>query len=99
MNVMNATLTQPFVVIFIAAPSSPRNVRTLSVTSDGVQVSWWEPARANGVLQGYRVYVGAGNATSVQTVPTNKSANVETISRLSESSIAYQPISRSMCGR
>ena len=68
----------------IAAPSSPRNVRLMSVTDTSLQVSWWEPARANGLLQGYRVYFLNNNFTSVQTIRDNKSAMVETLTRLSE---------------
>ena len=67
-----------------AAPSSPRNVRLMSVTDTSLQVSWWEPARANGLLQGYRVYFLNNNFTSVQTIRDNKSAMVETLTRLSE---------------
>ena len=33
------------------APSSPRNVKILSVQSSSLQLSWWEPARPNGVIQ------------------------------------------------
>ena len=68
----------------LAAPSSPRNVRLMSVTDTSLQVSWWEPARANGLLQGYRVYFLNNNFTSVQTIRDNKSAMVETLTRLSE---------------
>ncbi|XP_059092018.1 tyrosine-protein phosphatase 99A-like [Tigriopus californicus] len=64
------------------APSSPRNVRLLSVTDSSFQVSWWEPARANGILQGYRIYYLHNNVTSVQTVKDNKSAMIETLARL-----------------
>ncbi len=79
----NETLVNPHVCC-IAAPSSPRNVRILSVTDSTVQVSWWEPARANGVLQGYRIYFLHNNFTSVQTIRDNKSSMVETITRLSK---------------
>ncbi len=71
------------------APSSPRNVRLLSVTDTSIQVSWWEPARANGVLQGYRVYFLNNNFTSVQTIRDNKSAMVETLTRLSKYTRPY----------
>jgi receptor-type tyrosine-protein phosphatase gamma len=63
-------------------PSSPRNMRLLSVRDTSIQVSWWEPARANGVLHGYRVYFLNNNFTSVQTIRDNKSAMVETLRRL-----------------
>ena len=33
------------------APSSPRNVKILSVQANSLQLSWWEPARPNGVIQ------------------------------------------------
>ena len=44
------------ILIVFPAPSAPRNVRLLGVTDTTIQVSWWEPARANGLLQGYRIY-------------------------------------------
>ena len=59
-------------------------MKILSVTATSIQVSWWEPARANGVLQGYRIYFLQQNITSVQTVPGNKSTTVETLTRLSK---------------
>ena len=77
-------MTSPLPFHCIAAPSSPRNVRLMSVTDTSLQVSWWEPARANGLLQGYRVYFLNNNFTSVQTIRDNKSAMVETLTRLSE---------------
>ena len=33
------------------APSSPRNVKILSVQANSLQLSWWEPSRPNGVIQ------------------------------------------------
>jgi hypothetical protein len=54
-------------------------------TQNIFQVSWWEPARANGLLQGYRIYLLHQNFTSVQTIRDNKSAMVETLTRLSKS--------------
>ena len=70
--------------VFFSAPSSPRNVQLLSVTDTSIKISWWEPARANGVLLGYRVYFLHRNFTSVQTIRDNKSAMVETLTRLSK---------------
>ncbi len=32
------------------APSPPRNVKIGAVTADTIQLSWYEPARANGVI-------------------------------------------------
>ena len=69
---------------FFAAPSSPRNVRLLGVTDTTIKISWWEPARANGLLLGYRIYFLHRNFTSVQTIRDNKSAMVETLTRLSK---------------
>ncbi len=60
-------------------------MRVLSVTDTSLQVSWWEPARANGLLQGYRIYFLHNNFTSVQTIRDNKSAMIETLNRLSKS--------------
>ena len=33
------------------APSSPRNVKILTVKANSIKLSWWEPARPNGVIQ------------------------------------------------
>ena len=71
-------------IFLFSAPSSPRNVQLLSVTDTSIKISWWEPARANGVLLGYRVYFLHRNFTSVQTIRDNKSAMVETLTRLSK---------------
>ena len=38
------------------APSSPRNVKILSVQSHSLQLSWWEPARPNGVIQVFVIH-------------------------------------------
>ena len=70
-------------LIFLA-PSRPRNIRVLGVSDTTLQISWWEPARANGVLQGYRIYMLHQNFTSVQTVRSNKSSMIETLTRLSK---------------
>ena len=70
---------------YFTAPSRPRNVRILAITDTSIEISWWEPARANGVLQGYRIYMLHQNFTSVQTVRSNKSSIVETLTRLSKS--------------
>lgn len=75
--------------VFFSAPSSPRNVQLLSVTDTSIKISWWEPARANGVLLGYRVYFLHRNFTSVQTIRDNKSAMVETLTRLSKYFIKF----------
>ena len=69
---------------FFPAPSRPRNIQVMSTTDTTIQISWWEPARANGVLQGYRIYMLHQNFTSVQTVRSNKSSMVETLTRLSK---------------
>ena len=66
------------------APSRPRNVQVLAITDTTIEISWWEPARANGVLQGYRIYMLHQNFTSVQTVRSNKSSMAETLTRLSK---------------
>lgn len=71
-------------LLWFSAPSRARNVRVLASTDTTIQISWWEPARANGLLQGYRIYMLHQNFTSVQTVRNNKSAMVETLTRLSK---------------
>jgi hypothetical protein len=68
----------------VSAPSSPRNVKVLSTLATSIQLSWWEPARPNGIVQGYRLYFQHNNLTSVQPVGQNKSAMVETLIMLSE---------------
>ncbi len=35
----------------ISAPSVPREMKILKVTDTSIQISWWEPARQNGILQ------------------------------------------------
>jgi hypothetical protein len=37
--------------VFCSAPSAPRNVKIGAVTAETIQLSWYEPARANGVIQ------------------------------------------------
>ena len=68
----------------VSAPSSPRNVKVLSILDTTIQLSWWEPARPNGIIQGFRLYFKQNNLTSVQQVGQNKSAVVETLTRLSK---------------
>lgn len=52
--------------------------------STRLQLSWWEPARPNGHIQGYRVYFRQNNLTSVQAVAENRSSMVETLANLSK---------------
>ena len=66
------------------APSSPRNVKILAVGATSIKLSWWEPARPNGVIQGYRLYFQQNNLTSVQEVVSNQSAITATLSILSK---------------
>ena len=70
------------------APSSPRNVKILAVEATSIKLSWWEPARPNGVIQGYRIYFQQNNLTSVQEVARNHSAITETLTILSKSELA-----------
>ncbi len=37
-------------ILKFLAPSPPRNVKIGAVTADTIQLSWYEPARANGVI-------------------------------------------------
>ena len=80
---------------FVIAPSRPRNIRVLGVSDTTIQISWWEPARANGVLQGYRIYMLHQNFTSVQTVRSNKSSVIETLTRLSKYFQFFSPTTHS----
>ena len=57
-------------------------MKLLSVSSDTVQLSWWEPARPNGVIHGYRLYFKTKNVTSVHRVGQNSSAMMETLTKL-----------------
>ena len=72
-------------VLIVLAPSTPRNVKVLSTQSTSIQLSWWEPARPNGIIHGYRLYARHNNTTSVQTVGQNMSAMAETFVMLSKS--------------
>ena len=69
------------------APSSPRNVKILAVGATSIKLSWWEPARPNGVIQGYRLYFQQNNLTSVQEVARNHSAITDTLTLLSKSAL------------
>jgi hypothetical protein len=68
--------------LHVSAPSSPRNVKLLSIMATSIQLSWWEPARPNGIIQGYRLYFKHNNLTSVQQVRQDKSAVMETLTSL-----------------
>ena len=74
------------------APSSPRNVKVLAVEATSIKLSWWEPARPNGVIQGYRIYFQQNNLTSVQEVSRNHSAITETLTILSKSSLTLRGV-------
>ena len=76
------------------APSRPRNIQVMAITDTTIQISWWEPARANGVLQGYRIYMLHQNLTSVETVRSNKSSVVQTLSRLCKYSNNFSILNR-----
>ena len=73
-----------FIMFHVSAPSSPRNVKVLSTLTTSIQLSWWEPARPNGIVKGYRLYFKHNNLTSVQPVSENTSAVVETLHMLSK---------------
>ena len=73
-----------FDMFHVSAPSSPRNVKVISILDTTIQLSWWEPARPNGIIQGYRLYFKHNNLTSLQPVGQNKSAIVETLNMLSK---------------
>ena len=81
------------------APSRPRNIQVMAITDTTIQISWWEPARANGVLQGYRIYMLHQNLTSVETVRSNKSSVVQTLSRLSKYSNNFSILYPSIANR
>ena len=66
------------------APSSPRNVKILGVQANSIQLSWWEPARPNGLIHGYRLYFQQNNLTSVQQVDQNTSSITDTLTLLSK---------------
>ena len=66
------------------APSSPRNVKILGVHANSIQLSWWEPARPNGLIHGYRLYFQQNNITSVQQVDQNTSSITDTLTLLSK---------------
>ena len=78
------------------APSSPRNVKILAVEATSIKLSWWEPARPNGVIQGYRIYFQQNNLTSVQEVARNHSAITDTLTILSKSTLTSHPAQPSL---
>ncbi|KAB0798293.1 hypothetical protein PPYR_09286 [Photinus pyralis] len=59
--------TDGYTVIDMEVPSKPLNITVLGVTSTSVYLSWSEPLRANGPIDGYRIYFMHANLTGVQT--------------------------------
>eukprot|EP00090_Calanus_glacialis_P013507 TRINITY_DN22191_c0_g1_i1.p1 TRINITY_DN22191_c0_g1~~TRINITY_DN22191_c0_g1_i1.p1 ORF type:complete len:1215 (-),score=130.86 TRINITY_DN22191_c0_g1_i1:761-4405(-) len=49
-------------------PSAPLNVSTHSITNSSVVVTWLEPSRPNGIIEGYRLYFMHSNFTDVRTI-------------------------------
>ena len=79
-------------LLIVLAPSTPRNVKVLSTQSTSIQLSWWEPARPNGIIHGYRLYFKHNNLTSVQQVGQNTSTMLDTMAMLSK----YLPFIKSV---
>ncbi|KAJ8936513.1 hypothetical protein NQ314_012377 [Rhamnusium bicolor] len=50
----------------IAVPPKPRNLTVLDYTPDSIRLQWANPARTNGLIEGYRVYYMNNNFTAVQ---------------------------------
>ena len=55
-------------LLFIAEPSQPLNVTILRVTSTTIYLSWSQPEKPNGQIQGYRLYYMHAMQTHVRTV-------------------------------
>lgn len=53
-------------------PSKPLNLTVLAVTSDSISLRWMEPDRANGAIDGYRIYYMHANFTDVKSLKLNK---------------------------
>ncbi|XP_065165511.1 tyrosine-protein phosphatase 99A isoform X2 [Atheta coriaria] len=49
-------------------PSKPRNLTVLDISSDRIFLTWTEPEKKNGAIEGYRVYYVQGNLTDVQSI-------------------------------
>ena len=72
---------------FTIAPSTPRNLRVISVQSTSIHLSWTEPARPNGEILGYRLYFRTGNLTSMHQIEQNRTDILETLELLRELSL------------
>lgn len=63
--------------LLFAVPSKPLNLTVLGVTEDSMNIRWMEPERANGAIEGYRIYYMFANYTDVQTLKlANGSPNI-----------------------
>ena len=54
--------------MFSIVPSAPLNVSTHSIRNSSVVVTWLEPSRPNGIIEGYRLYFMHSNFTDVRTI-------------------------------
>lgn len=52
----------------LLVPEKPRNVNVTWVTDSMMELSWQEPAKPNGKIDGYRIYYMWRNFTEVKTV-------------------------------
>lgn len=58
--------------VFVSVPSKPLNLTVLEVSSDSISLSWLEPERANGAIDGYRIYFMYNNYTDVKSVKAKR---------------------------
>ena len=55
-------------IIVLIVPSEPLNVSTHLITNNSVVVTWLEPSKPNGIIEGYRLYFMHSNFTDVRTI-------------------------------
>lgn len=74
-------------MLLTTVPTRPENVSLLWVTDSMMELSWLEPERPNGKLEGFRIYYMQNNFTDVvttkQTLPHMK-FTLENLSKLKE---------------
>lgn len=59
-------------VFLLTVSSKPLNLTVLGVNSDAISLRWTEPERANGAINGYRIYFMYANYTDVRNIKISK---------------------------
>lgn len=65
--------------LYFTVPSKPLNLTVLAVTEESMNLSWSEPERANGAIEGYRIYYMFANYTDVQNLRLSNSQHIHYI--------------------